>query len=270
MKTSVLTFDQVSKEIKTKISKIGKDALVKRFTEGKLTSQEEVVAAAYYLLKRESMTQKEINKIEATLYVDVLIPEVKETIDLSDYKEPLKKTRTLGSVKGTEISVTEKLTETPIVKLTAQEFPLFEQIKKAYKKTGNATMEYTLIDKKYENYREFKGILGSLMKKGIVSYDQDGFTVEKLGLEMIEGQIAYKEKAKNEQNFFKTKRLVIKVEGKEYEKSAFVRMRLRKNNNLTCIELNKELAELGFGKLYHSELQRCKDQLGIVTVKEQD
>lgn len=291
MKTSILTFDQVSKEIKTKISKIGKDALVKRFTEGKLTSQEEVVAASYYLLKRKSMTQKEINKIEALEYVLLFHP-LEETppapteeekvarekndkgiADLADYSAQESTMRSKGSEKKITDEVKrkeDKPAAEPVIKLTAQEFPLFERIRKSYLKLKTDTIEISKFLKKDESVREFKGVLGSLMKKGIVSYTATELTIQQLGLDMIFGNMIYKQKAKNEQNFFTKKRVVINVDGKDYEKSAYVRALLRKNNKITCAELNVKLAEVGFSQLYHSELQRCKNQLGIVTVKDED
>lgn len=274
MKTTI-TFDNVSKEVRTKISKIGKDQLVKKFQDGKFTTLEEVVAASHYIAKRESMTQREIDKIEATLYVDLFFPTptalTKEEEDaaaknnqgLKDLKDYSEQEAALGKKSSKKI-------ETPIIKLTAQEFPLFKKIEKVYKKNKDVTIKYNAIDKGYESYREFKGVLGSLMKKGIVTYTKETITILELGLDMIEGRMQYKQKAKNEQNYFRNQRLVVEVKGKKFEKSAYVRSQLKKNPHLTCNELNIMLSELGYGKLYHSELQRCKNQLGIVTVKDED
>lgn len=293
MKTTILTFDQVSKEVKTKISKLGKDALVKKFTEGKLTSQEETAAAVYYILKRESLTQEEVDKILVDQYNEYVntIPEEKPAKKLTKAQQKAADAAKEVDTATVEIpakSMAEKLSDAedkiadeikteeekpaaePVIKLTAQEFPLFKQIEKIYKKNESAEIEIALLTKKVENIREFKGVLGSLMKKRILTYEGEKMTLLDLGLEMINGTMQYKQKAKNEQNYFVNKRVVVNIDGKDYEKSAYVRFLLRKENKLTCSEINIKLAEVGFSKLYHSELQRCKNQLGIVTVKDED
>ena len=301
MKTPIVTFDTASKEVKTKISKLGKDALAKRFADGKLTSLEEIVVAEYYLLKRESFTQKEIEKFEATQYVDIFFPLEIDVEQVTEEKSPTSKKEKPavkevaeviseiaedgiillgkpGKGKSRAMTAEEKATmkvveikepAVPMMKLTEQEFTLFEAIKKIYKgrKEASPTILLSKLSGKFTNLREFKGVLGSLMKKEIISYTKDDLLLENTAMQMILGTLAYKQKAKNEQNFFKKERITVEIDGKKHEKSSFVRMRLRKSNDLTCVELNVELAELGFGKLYHSELQRCKDQLGIVTVK---
>ena len=48
----IKSIDTVSKQVKTKISKIGKDPLFKRLESGKLETKEEVIAALFYSKKR--------------------------------------------------------------------------------------------------------------------------------------------------------------------------------------------------------------------------
>lgn len=303
MNTSIATIEQVSKEVKTKISKLGKEQLVKKFSEGKLTTEEEVVAARFYLLKRESLTEQEIDKIEATQYVDLFFPEGSTETEVTTTTSTFGKHRSEmteeeikqaeerqkavredaklrkqfpANVEGSEEFIEanevievkapkakkEKQPEQPIVKLTEQEFKLFEKIKK--------NSDLAKLQKSYESLREFKGVLGSLGKKQILSYTETTLTILKLGQDMIDGKMPYKKKAKHEQNFFKKQRLVIDIDGKPREKSAYVRMLLQKNNQISCAEINEKLTEIGFPKLYHSELQRCKQQLGIQTIKDLD
>lgn len=163
----------------------------------------------------------------------------------------------------------------PIIKLTEQESILFDIIRSKTQDqsaTGHPGVDLLLADlsPSFKSLREFKGVLGSLKKKAIIDYDQTNLTLCTIGEQMCNGTLPYKQKAKHEQNFFRKTRVVVEIEGKKLEKSAYVRTLLRKSKNITCSELNILLAAAGYAKLYHSELQRCKEQLGIVTDKKKD
>lgn len=309
--------EQVSKEVKARISKIGTATLVKKFTAGEFEVLEERIAAVYYLEKRgmtsvelkvakqaiikeaatqgpcslgkhsSQMTEQEIVDANARQQNKAQEMQQLEQEALTFVKERLgsgKKTAksSKDKVVSEDVSATKKVvkeTTAPIMKLTKQEFELFELIKsKRSEQEDSGNAKFGLIDFKnfepqiahFSSLREFKGVLGSLAKKGLVSYTQNSLTVLKAAKDMISGKMPYKQKDKNEQNFFKKVRVKIEIAGKPLEKSAYVRALLRKNASLTFVELNQSLETAGFSKLYHSELQRCKGQIGLDTSKSKE
>lgn len=319
---ATVTIETVSKEVKNKISKLGKDALVKKFTEGKLQTIEEVAVAVYYLTQRQSLTTEQIEEVEAKMYVDLFFPDEAEV----EYKEPTdeecgqraefgkhrsqmteselaaaedrhnkvveanKAKSTIESVETQtdivpekkvkttkEKTVKEKKPEdTPSVKLTGQEFKMFELIT-AQVVVDNPQLGQSVITQAnlaeqiaLGSLREFKGILSSLRKKQVVTYVGDNdIELTQLSVDMINGIMPYREKNKNERNFFKKERLTKMINDKEVDKSSYVRGLLRKNKNISYAEIKEALEKEGYPKLYHSELQRCRVQLGI-EVKKQD
>lgn len=306
MENSIVTIDQVSKEIKNAISKLGTPILLKRYQAGDFEG-ERLIAAQFYLEKREAlpqqqattqavfgkhrseMTEQEIATAEAKINTvkaknkvqpvltdtqEVIVKNIKKgakiiaNVAIEIDKPSLGDKLTKAEKKIEKIVEQQKAPTQPIMKLTQQEFKLFEIIK-VQCEGDNWTQPF---NNPFESLREFKGVLGSLKKKNILSYSNDTlhFTLTNVGIQMIKDQLIYKQKNKHEQNFFKKARKTIVIDGKELEKSAYVRMLLRKNNNTSCSELNETLAKVGFSKLYHSELQRCKAQLGIVTDKNKD
>lgn len=56
--------------------------------------------------------------------------------------------------------------------------------------------------------------------------------------------------------------------GKELTKSMLMRRLVRKTVDLKPKELNEELKRCGFTKAYHSEIQRCRKQMGIKPSKQ--
>jgi hypothetical protein len=231
------------------------------------------------------MTEQEIAEANTRQQQRAQEMQQAEQESLTFVKEKLgsnKKSTKTSKAKVDQVAVSKKAAKeivSPIMKLTKQEFELFELIKD--KRTEREQAKVTKIDlidfKNFEpqiahfsSLREFKGVLGSLAKKGLVSYTQGSLSVLKAAKEMINGKMPYKQKDKNEQNFFRKVRVKIEIAGKPLEKSAYVRALLRKNTSLTFIELNKSLETAGFSKLYHSELQRCKRQIGLDTSKSKD
>lgn len=290
-----LTIDQVSKEVRNAISKIGTTTLLKKYHNGDFEGQQ-LIAAEFYLVKREAIKLEDLQSSKTTKTTTTFGKHRSEMTpqELQQAEERLEKTKAANKQKAaysiedqtTKPSVVVELTKgksskkaevkevvekqpaQPIMKLTKQESILFELIKEQCKND----VWVHLFNNPFQSLREYKGILGSLKKKGIISYDNDSheICVQNTGIQMIKGQLPYKEKTKHEQNFFKKARVTIVIEGKELEKSAYVRMLLRKNNHISCAELNETLTKVGFSKLYHSELQRCKSQLGIVSEKNKD
>lgn len=220
------TIEQIPKEIKNKISKIGTKYLLKKYQEGKFEG-DELLAAQFYLGKRGQLIEKKI-----------------------------------------EVQRSEN--NFPIMKLTNEEFLLFEKIKLIVKENLNDKFQIKEIISKDENLKKIKGVLGSLRKKEIIKYNEEIFWInQSIGEEMINGKLPYKRKEKHETNFFRNQRITKEVDGKIYEKSAYVRKLLRDNKRITYKEISEELEKIGFPKLYHSELQRCKAQLGIIKEKEE-
>lgn len=220
------TIEQIPKEIKNKISKIGTKYLLKKYQEGKFEG-DELLAAQFYLEKRGQLIEKKI-----------------------------------------EVQRSEN--NFPIMKLTNEEFLLFEKIKLIVKENLNDKFQIKEIISKDENLKKIKGVLGSLRKKEIIKYNEEIFWInQSIGEEMINGKLPYKRKEKHETNFFRNQRITKEVDGKIYEKSAYVRKLLRDNKRITYKEISEELEKIGFPKLYHSELQRCKAQLGIIKEKEE-
>lgn len=296
---NVTTIDQVSKEVKTKISKLGTASLLNKFNSS-LFEGEELIAAKYYLEKRGAITQEadyfnDEEVVETTTTTtgsfgkhasqmsedEINQAEVKRAGIVAENKQKRQQQEqqaTAGEEQVQEEVLTtkkEKKEQVAIIKLTAQESVLFEKIKlkvQDLSHSGHSGQDLLLADLSgsFESLREFKGVLGSLKKKTIINYSDDQLTLCPIGEQMIAGTLLYKQKAKHEQNFFRKTRVVVEIDGKQLEKSAYVRMLLRKNKNTTCSELNVLLSAVGYAKLYHSELQRCKEQLGIVTDKKKD
>lgn len=294
MKNSITTFEQVSKEVKTKISKIGTLSLLKKFKSGAFEG-EELIAAKHYLIKRgelkeeepqqyEEHTEEEASQLMKTgKHVSKMTEEEKkDAVDKLEKKKSKNKAevkeekKEAKSKKGEKVDQVkkDKKVEDPTIKLTTQEFQLFEDIKRRNLENSKAkTFDQAVLheDGKFESLREFKGVLSSLRKKDIVHYEGDSAVeLTALGKDMIKGKMSYKEKSKNERNFFKKERLTKDVDGKEMDKSSYVRALLRKNKNITYSELKDKLTQVGFPKLYHSELQRCREQLGIQSTKTED
>jgi hypothetical protein len=299
---NAITIDQVSKEVKTKISKLGKEALIKKYLSGLFDSQDQVIGANYYLLKRGT-SEFELEEANQQFYAEYFETEAdiattttttkgsfgKHASQMSEEEisqAEAKRAQIVQSNKDKRVQEDQsKVNEdvvvvpepaakkdkkelTPIIKLTEQESILFEKIKELHDPKNNKQIFHNI----FTSLREYKGVLGSLRKKNIISYDNDQNTlsISETGLQMLDGTLPYKQKTKHEQNFFRKTRVVVEIEGKKLEKSAYVRTLLRKNKNITCSELNILLAAAGYAKLYHSELQRCKEQLGIVTDKKKD
>lgn len=327
---ATVTIDQVSTQVKTKIFKLSKDALVKKFIAGKFETVDEVVSASHYLNQRKSLTETEINRIQTTLYVNIFVEE-KQIIDAENAAQPVvpvtinkdladnelgsranfglhrsemsdeqiveaedrhnkvveqnKAKSTIESVetqidpivtKKVKTTKEKKPIDTPTIKLTPQEFKMFELIT-AQVIVDNPQLKQSIIAQSdlaeqiaLGSLREFKGILSSLRKKSVVTYITDNdVELTQLSIDMINGTMPYREKNKNERNFFKKERLTQIINDKEVDKSSYVRGLLRKNKNISYAEIKEALEKAGYPKLYHSELQRCRVQLGI-EVKKQD
>lgn len=59
------------------------------------------------------------------------------------------------------------------------------------------------------------------------------------------------------------KKLYTDENGKEMTKSDLMRRLIRLKNNIKPKELNEQLMDAGFEKAYHSEIQRCRQQMGV-------
>lgn len=293
-----ITFEQVSKEVRTKISKIGTASLSKKYQNGEFEG-EELAAAKHYLEKRGVLSEQsteetemyteeekaqlmktgkhvskmtEEEKAKAFAELDARKAKNQEKIEAEKTAEQPKEEKKPKTTATEKKAKSAKVEEDPMIKLTAQEFQLFEEIKRRAKDKGKSFAQDVLHENgEYASLREFKGILSSLRKKDIIEYEGDQpVKLTTLGSDMVKGKMQYKEKAKNERNFFKKERLMKEINGKSMDKSAYVRSLLRKNKNITYGELKEALNAAGFPKLYHSELQRCREQLGIQTVKSED
>lgn len=322
---STVTIDTVSKEVRNKISKLGKDALLKKYVSGLFESHEEIVAARYFILKRgtseleiaeadqmfyqealaepmyteeekaqmmstgkhrSEMTEQEIEEAESR-QAQIIADNKKKAADKkqadvtakdSDNSEKQSKAKSTKSKATTTTDSTteqsQKEQETPSIKLTAHEFKLFELFKVLIGDditltNKGASQEALAEQMELNSLREFKGILSSLRKKDVVAYlDDQDVMLTQLSVDMLTGKMDYREKDKNERNFFKNERLTQTIDGKSVDKSSYVRSLLRKNKHTTYGELKEALEKAGYPKLYHSELQRCRMQLGIEIKKE--
>lgn len=59
------------------------------------------------------------------------------------------------------------------------------------------------------------------------------------------------------------KKLYTDPAGKELTKSDLMRRLIRLKNTIKPKELNEQLIDAGFEKAYHSEIQRCRQQMGV-------
>lgn len=91
--------------------------------------------------------------------------------------------------------------------------------------------------------------------------------VEQPTPEVAEEQQPTPTKAKKKTGSKKVKKLFTDETGKELTKSMLMRRLIRTNNDIKPKELNEKLIEAGFTKAYHSEIQRCRKQYGIVPGK---
>ena len=60
------------------------------------------------------------------------------------------------------------------------------------------------------------------------------------------------------------KKIYIDQNGKEMTKSDLMRRLIRLKHSIKPKELNDQLIDAGFSKAYHSEIQRCREQMGVV------
>lgn len=67
----------------------------------------------------------------------------------------------------------------------------------------------------------------------------------------------------------KEKRIYVAADGKEFTKSALMRRLIRLKNDIKPKELNEQLIDAGFEKAYHSEIQRCRQQMGVFLNKKE-
>jgi len=59
------------------------------------------------------------------------------------------------------------------------------------------------------------------------------------------------------------KKIYTDANGKEMTKSDLMRRLIRLKNNIKPKELNEQLIDAGFEKAYYSEIQRCRQQMGV-------
>lgn len=272
----IFNIDQVNVEVRRAISKLGTPALLKKYNQKNFVEKDQIISAHHFLLKRGVDPQEIKNATDFYLeYIfkvsskeeqvfdaeKEMVKEVKAMI-LKDVNVEEKEEEVVEIKKEKKKKKAKKEKENPIIKLTKNEFKLFE----GFRSQLNLQQLIGLFD----NRKQFKGVLGSLVKKKILTECFENIEIGPVGQQIISNELPYKEKVGYERNFFTKKRVLIEIDGKSFEKSAYVRHLLKKNKHLTCSEADQILSSKGFPKLYYSEFKRCKDQLGIVKIKDLD
>lgn len=251
------SIESVSKQVRSLVSKNSTPSLLKKYNNHSFSEKEEVVAARHFLLKR-GISEQEIDQATQYYLQNILIDSTQQNESVDQVKKTKKK------VNKTEKKETQK---EAVLKLTEFEFSLFEAIKKADRESFYSHERFLDM---FETRKQYKGVIGSLSKKKLVLDSREGFSVTEKGLEVMENKHLYRKKVGYEKNDFAKKRVMVNVDGKMFEKSAYVRHLLKKDKYLCCKRADEILQSLGFSKLYYSEFKRCREQLGLKPVKDLD
>lgn len=278
MNTQKITLEQVSEQVKTRISKLNSTQLLNKYVHFSFKTIEEVLVAQATLKRRGIDTNKQVieaneqfyNAIVAENIIEVAQSQVEvenevveqqatETVKVVD--EPVTETVQQNEKQVVEQKSTKKRSskkqkqdEGEVVKLNGNQFNIIDSLVKGQQ------VQYTTT-----NIKVIRGILNSLVKRNLIKYtifEEDLELTQQAYERLVVNKVPYRIKKTYEDNGEPKVDKTVEIDGQRVSKSQYLRRLMRQHKNWEYQDFRDEVLKVGFKCLYPSEYVRCQNQVG--------
>ena len=281
MNAQKITLEQVSEQVKTRISKLNSTQLLNKYVHFSFKTIEEVLVAQATLKRRGIDTNKQVIEANEQFYnamiaentIEVVqlqveneiaeqqVAEPVEVAEVSTVNESVVQTVQQNEKQAVEQESTKKRSskkqkqdEGEVVKLNGNQFNIIDSLVKGQQ------VKYTTT-----NIKVIRGILNSLVKRNLIKYtifEEDLELTQQAYERLVVNKVPYRIKKTYEDNGEPKVDKTIEIQGQKMSKSQYLRKLMRQHKNWEYQDFRDEILKVGFKCLYPSEYVRCQNQVG--------